>query len=190
MLNPNEVETFFPVRRSLGYSPAFEIVIPPSKEAVLPFAILTNTTAPVHVYTDGSGFENGKGASALLYINDCLSRSLHFYLGMPQENMVYKAEGVGLIMGLHLLNRLSRQLTNPTVLGTDSQAVIKSLNNQLAHSGWYLLDTIHRATERLHEKQDGLINCTDHLQAIKADERQKGKSKGVIDLQVHWVTSP
>jgi ribonuclease HI len=90
-------------------------------------------------------------------------------------------------MGLHLLNRLSRQLTHPTVLGTDSQAIIRSLNNQLAHSGQYLLNAIHQATGRLHEKQDGLINHIERLQTIEAGEQWKGNSKGVINLQIHWV---
>ena len=106
-LNPNEIKIIAPVRRSPGYSPAFEIVIPPLKEAALLFATLTNTTAPVRVYTDDSGFETGTGASALLYINDHLSRSLHFYLGTSQEHTVYKAEGVWMIMGLHLLSGLT-----------------------------------------------------------------------------------
>ena len=123
-LNPKEVETITPVRRSPSYNPAFKIIIPPSKEAALPFALLTNSTAPVRVYTDGSGFENGIGASALLYINNRLARSLQFYLGTPKEHTVDEAEGVGLIMGLHLLSGLSRQLTQPTILGTDSQAVV------------------------------------------------------------------
>ena len=43
-LNPSEVKTISPVRRSPSYNPAFEIIIPPSKEVALPFAILTNTT--------------------------------------------------------------------------------------------------------------------------------------------------
>ena len=85
----------------------------------LPLAVLTNDTVPVHVYRDGSGFEGRIGASALLYINDCLARLLRFYLGTAQEHTVYKAEGVGLILGLHLLHRLTHQLTHPTILGTE-----------------------------------------------------------------------
>ena len=131
-LNPSKVKTIFPVRRSPSYNPAFEIIIPPSREAALPFAILTNTTALVHIYTDGSWFKNGIGALALLYINEAHS---------------LRSGGVGLIMGFHLLNGLSRQLTHPTVLETDSQAVIRSLNNQKVHSGQYLLNAIHQAAK-------------------------------------------
>jgi hypothetical protein len=105
---------------------------------------------PVRIYSDSSGFEGGIGASALLYINNKLARSLRCYLGTPTEHTIYEAEGVGLLMGLHLLNGLSRQLTFPTILGSDSQAAIRALGNQRAHSGQYLLNAIHLAAERLH----------------------------------------
>ena len=169
-LNPNKIKTISPVRRSPGYSPVFEIVILPLKEAALPFAILINTIACKHMYTDSSGFKNIIGASALLYITDHVSGSLCFYLGRCQEHTVYEVEGGGMIMGLHLLSRLSCKLTCPTVLGTDSQVVIRWLNNQLAHLGQYLLNAIHQATKQLHKKQDGLINRTDHLQTIEVGE--------------------
>ena len=126
-LDPKDVKTIFLVRRSPGYNPVFKTVVPPSKEVALPFTILTNESSPVRVYSNGSGFEGGIGASALLYINNCLARSLQFYLSTAQEHTVYEAEGVGLILGLHLLHGLTWQLAHSTVLGTDSQAVIKPL---------------------------------------------------------------
>src|SRR5882762_8017561 len=79
-INPKEVKAIPTVRRSPGYIPAFDLVIPPSKDDALPFAIVTNTMALVHVYSDGSGFEGGIGASALLYINERLVKVLHAHL--------------------------------------------------------------------------------------------------------------
>ena len=109
------------------------------------------------------------------------------YLGTTQEHTVYEAKGVGLLMGLHLLNGLSRQLTHPTVMGTDSQAVIKALKNQSSHLGQYLLDAIHNAAEGLHTKQDGLLNNDARRLAIVDGGRWKGKKRGIIDLQLYWV---
>ena len=86
-------------------------------------------------------------------------------------------------MGLYLLNGLSRRLTHSTVLGMDSQAVIKALQNQCLHSGHYILDAIHHAAEHLHAKQDGLIN----QQTLAEGTLWKGKTKGIVDLQLHWV---
>jgi ribonuclease HI len=163
------------------------MIIPPTKEEALPFAELTNIMAPVRVYSDGSGFEGGIGASALLYINEHLVKTLRAYLGTALEHTVYEAEGVGLVMGLHLLKGLSRQLTQPTVLGTDSQAVIQALGNQNSHAGQYILDAIHKSAEQLHAKQDRLQNRVERSQEIEAGHSWKGRTRGVVDLQIHWV---
>ena len=157
-INLKDIKTITPARRSPGYVPSFKMIIPPSKDVALPLAILTNLTAPVRIYSDGSGFEGRIGASALLYINDRLSKVLRVYLGSARKHTVYEAEGIGIVMGLHLLNGLNRQLTHPTILGTDSQAVIKALGNQQSQPGHYILDAIHHSAERLHTKQDSLIN--------------------------------
>jgi hypothetical protein len=69
----------------------------------LDFANLTNTIVPIRVYSDGSGFEGGIGASVQLFIKDRLAKVLRCYLGTDKEHTVYEAEGVGLAMGLHLL---------------------------------------------------------------------------------------
>ena len=92
--------------------------------------------APVRVYSDGSGFKGGIGASALPYINEQLVKVLRAHLGSSLEHTVYEAEGVGLLMGLHLLNGLSCELTQTTVLGTDIKWSSKRLgikNRMLAN---------------------------------------------------------
>ena len=88
-------------------------------------------------------------------------------IGSALEHRVYKAEGVGLVMGLHLLNGLNHQLTQTTVMGTDSQAVIRALGNRKSHAGQYILDAIHNAAEQLHAKQDRLINREDRAWEIE-----------------------
>jgi hypothetical protein len=74
-----------------------------------------------------------------------------------------------------------------TILGTDSQAVIRALCNQKSHAGQYILDAIHQSAEHLHAKQDRLINSEERLLAIQAGEVWTGRKRGVIDLQIHWV---
>ena len=81
----------------------FNLVIPPSKDAALPLAQLTDSTVPVCIYSDGLVFEGSIGATAILYLKDQLIKMLRYYLRTEQEHTVYKAEGVGLVMGLHLL---------------------------------------------------------------------------------------
>jgi ribonuclease HI len=122
-----------------------------------------------------------------LYVKDHLVKVLCVHLGSSLEHMVYKAEGVGLLLGLHLLNGLSHQLTHTTILGTDSQAVICALCNQKSHARQYILNTIHQSAECLHAKQDWLINSEERLLATQAGEVWTGRKWGVIDLQIHWV---
>ena len=85
-LNPNDIKTISPVRQSPGYNPTFKSVIPPSNEAALPLVNLTNSTVPVQVYSDGSGYEGGIGVAALLYINNHLARIIQVYLGTIKEH--------------------------------------------------------------------------------------------------------
>jgi hypothetical protein len=181
------VETILPVRGSPGYIPAFKTIIPPDKDKVFVMAVITNKLTPVHVYTDGSGFKGGIGAAALLYIRECLVKVLQVHLGSASEHTIYKAEGIDLLLGLHLLKGLSHQLTHATVLGTNNQAVIKALGNQTPHAGQYILDAIHKAAEELNAKQDHLINNEERARAIEARNEWVGRIKGVINLQIHWV---
>ena len=106
-VDPKDVKTILSVRRSLGYTPSFKTVIPATKEEALPFVISTNAMAPIHVYSDGSRFKGGISASALLYIKDHLVKTLQVYLSSASKHIVYEVEGIGLLMGLHLLCRLN-----------------------------------------------------------------------------------
>jgi ribonuclease HI len=186
-LNLKSIEVVVPFRRSPSYSAPFSFSIPASKDEALPLTRLTKTTAPVRIYSDGSGFKGGIGALALLYISDRLVKTLWLYLGTDKEHTVYEAEGVGLAMGLYMLKGLNIKLTHPTVLGSDGQAVIRALDNQRSHSGQYILDNALDLAESLHRKQDGLINHAKRAEVLARGKIWKGRSKGVVDLQVHWV---
>ena len=106
----------------------------------------------------------------LLYINDCLARSLRFYLGTLLEHTIYEAKG----MGLHLL-QVNHQLTHPNILGSDSQAAIRALCNQSMHLGQYILHVIYQAAECLHVKQDRLINRAECQQIMDTGGQWRGK---------------
>ena len=137
------------------------MVIPPNKDEALPLTLLRESVAPVHIYSDGSSFEGIIGILAVLSVKDQLVKILRFYLRCEQEHTIYEAEGVGLAMGLHLLIKLDRRLTCSTVLGLDSQAVIRALDNQHSHPGQYIFNTILQSAEALQRKQDSLINMAE-----------------------------
>ena len=123
----------------------------------------------------------------MLYTGNQLTKTLHFHLGSEDEHTVYEAESVGLLMGLHLLKGLKVQMRSLVILGSDSQALNKALNNQNSHPGQYLIDEIHNSAEQLHSHQDSLINAGEKRAAYRAGRTWKGRIRNVINLQLHWI---
>src|ERR1700691_5832307 len=115
------------------------------------------------------------------------SRPLDIISALASVIQYMKAEGVGVSMGLHLLNSLNRRLNGAVIMGSDSQALIKATENQSPHAGHYILDEIHNAAEKLQAKQDGLLNHEEWAQLTRKGEAWKGHMKGVIDLCLIWV---
>ncbi|KNZ77677.1 hypothetical protein J132_04496 [Termitomyces sp. J132] len=181
------METIEPTRRHPSYRPAFSFHIPPSKETALTAIQRAHDKSRTLVYCDGLGFEGGIGASAVLYIDGEEVTSLRYHLSSAAEHTVYEGEVVGFTLGLHLLSTLNQQLRGPTIMGSDSQAVIKALKNQRPHPAHHLLDKAHSAAEALHRKQGHLIHTTQR-HAVQGTGREKDlHSWGVIKLQVHWA---
>ena len=58
------------------------------------------STHLVQVFCNGSGFAGGIGASAVLFVNNQVTETLHYHLGSDTKHTVYKAEGVGVAMAL------------------------------------------------------------------------------------------
>ena len=79
-INPNKVEKVQPTRRRPNYIPSFSTHITDTKQEALDAAIEYHRS-PISVYSDGSGFENGIGAAAVLYINKIERKTLNTTLG-------------------------------------------------------------------------------------------------------------
>ena len=56
----------------------------------------------IHIYADGSGFEGKAGACVILY-RGTRRKQLQYCLGDLKDHMVFEAEAVGVLLGLHLL---------------------------------------------------------------------------------------
>lgn len=67
-------------------------IISYDKDEALGFTKIVHETTKYKVYTDGSGYEGGTGAAAVLYKNDKTIRSLQLHLGTNTEHTVYKYE--------------------------------------------------------------------------------------------------
>jgi hypothetical protein len=96
-----------------GYTVAFKGFVGNSKEQALEVIKAIECSHLIQVSSNGSGFEGGIGVSAVLYVNNCITKVLHFHLGSKMEHTVYEAEGVGIAMALHMLKTSNRQLSRP-----------------------------------------------------------------------------
>jgi len=149
-IKPTTIETILPTRRRPGHSPAFTTSIPPNKTEALAEATHIHDTTTFTIYCDGSGYEGGIGAAAVLFTNSTETKHLTFHLGSDKEHTVYEGELVGILLALQLIKDLrSRAKRNPPAIGLDNQAAIRGLNNQRPHAAHYLLDSIHDATDTL-----------------------------------------
>ena len=162
-------------------------VISSDKESALTSANENHTQSQYKVYCDGSGFEGGAGASAILYKGNHIIKSLCYHLGPLTEHTVYESELIGLMLTLHLLIGLTCQLLFTVIIGIDNQAAIRSLTNQKSKPVHYLLDKIHNATKWFYQCQDQLQNKTTFQQAQHQQWQLTAKSRNIVDLQIHWV---
>ena len=104
------------------------------------------------VYTDGSGTNKKIGAAAVLMLNDMELKTLQYRLGTETEHTVYEAEITAVILALHLLMQVERNLPRVTIR-VDNQAVLLGLKNQRTKPGHHLLNRVHNALEDFQVKQ-------------------------------------
>jgi ribonuclease HI len=91
----------------------------------------------VHIYTDGSAHNGQVGAAAILKRPGKQRRTLHYHLSTTEEHTVYKAEMVGLLLGLQLI-KMEQAGSVPTVIGADNQAALKAIQSELMHPRQHL----------------------------------------------------
>ena len=186
-LNPKSTETLDPVCQHPNYRSSLKTTIEPNKDLALTKANGIHIRMHYKVYCDGSGFEGDAGTSAVLYKDNCIMKSLCYYLGPLTEHMIYELELVGLLLALHLLPQLTCHLLPSVIIGLDNQVAICSLTNQDSKPAHYLLDAIHDATERLHWCQDWLQYKDPFRWDWQWNQQHITKSNGIVDLQIHWI---
>ena len=100
------------------------------------------------IYTDGSGYKNMVGTSAVLYNDGIEIDSLKYQLGTIQDHTVFEGELVGIILGTQLA---TKHLTLQTSINysIDNQATMGAMQNKTRQPAQYLIDEIHRGTEEL-----------------------------------------
>ena len=106
--------------------------------------------ATLKVYTDVSGQEGKAGTATVFFKGNTLMGMLHYHLGSLEQHITYKAELVGILLGLWLIRR------EPDVdlasLKADSQAAIQALNTHTPRPGSHLLNEIHELSDSLYAR--------------------------------------
>ncbi|KNZ77825.1 hypothetical protein J132_03334 [Termitomyces sp. J132] len=188
-VNPKTIEIVEPVRHCPNYSPSFSTLIAQDKNLASELAAATLATTPVAVYCNGSGFEDGIGTSAVLFVKGVEKQHLCYHLRSKSEHTIYEAEIMGILLALHLLMLLCNQLSALAMISSDSQATIKALVNQCPHPFHYLLNLTHTVVENLHRKQDHLICTSNHHKVLHSKTRWINCTYNIIDLQIHRTPS-
>ena len=134
-----ELETITPTTEDPYYTPRFQTSIQETRE--LSIEQEDSDTADFKVYSDGSGFEGGIGAAAVLYKKGQALpvRQLKAYLGPTSRHNTYEGEAVGGILALWLICITLGTALKRISLYIDNQAIIKASTKPKATSGQYLI---------------------------------------------------
>jgi hypothetical protein len=90
----------------------------------------------IKVYSDGSAQEGKVGAAAILIRPGKETCKLHCHLGSTEHHMVFEAELVGLLLGLHLIKTEKKR--TKYAIGVDNQAAMTAVATPGNRSGHYL----------------------------------------------------
>ena len=138
-------ETILPARRRRDYGMLAHVQIDDDRTTAITNA---NNVRGIAAFTDGSGYEGGIGAAAVLTVNGLELRTLRYRLGSETAHTVYEAEIFAVLLALHLISQVARPISRVTI-GLDNQAVLLGLQNQKPKPSHYLLDKVHDALEDL-----------------------------------------
>jgi len=152
-VHPDEIEKIPLIRKHPHWESAIKTVIPENKDQAE--ARELNNEADIRVYSDGSGYEGGVGAAAVLYRGFRPVKALQYYLGTLDEHTVYKGECVGMMLGLELIRRETGWVLEAT-MGIDNQAAITATGTGKPATGSYIVDKIHASYQKVMERHSWL----------------------------------
>jgi len=138
-LENEDIETIIPAIDDPYRPSRFQTCIQETRE--LSIEQEDNDAADYRVYSDGSGFEGGIGAAAVLYKKGQARpvNQLKAYLGPMTKHNTYEGEAVGGILALWLIHVTIETVLKTISLYVDNQAFIKASVKPKATPGQYLI---------------------------------------------------
>lgn len=109
-------------------------------------------TEVIKVYTNGSSHDGAVGASAILTRRGKLTCTLKLHLGKADEHIIYEAELVGLMLGLHLI-RIEKKSQKSCVIGADNQAVLTVMHSDMTRPGQHIAAEFLRIATHLEKSR-------------------------------------
>ena len=101
-IHPKLTEEILPLRHSPKWEPRVSTLIADSKEDAVRDA--GRAEEDVQIFTDGSGYQGGIGAAAVLRRRGKPERALRYHLGSDKHYTVFNGEQIGMLLGVELLN--------------------------------------------------------------------------------------
>ena len=185
----DNTKTIQPVRQTPKWNAAFKVRIAPTKDQATDEE--SGDSAPVRIFSDGSGIEGNIGAAAVLYRRKNGAETKHvlrYYLGPETRHTVYEAEVAGEIMAQELLYHQTRGFGRHVSMYVDNQASILSTRTISPNLGHYLLDILHAKLDRCKKRFRNLSVTIrwipSHLDIEgneEADRQAKRAAKGDAD---------
>lgn len=184
-INPEKMEKIEAVRRGPRWLSRLSAKIAGNREAAKEEEEKRWKDNKWRIYTDGSGIEGNIGAAAVLYRGEEVIATLRHKLGSEEHHTVYEGEGVGIMLGIHLVDKIKDWRDSPIVIGVDNQAAITASISNKSTPSHYIWDIIHDMMDALHKKRPMIklqLRWTPGHEGLigneKADEEAKKASSG------------
>ena len=146
-LKDAELETIHPAVTLKRLGPRWATQIDKSRED----SILSERAddADYKLFTDGSGQDDGVGASAVLYQKRRVHplATLQVFMGTTEQHNTFEAEVMGAILAIWILHNTPATIGKVVSLYTDNQSLVSTLPHPKATSGQYLLSSLRTAIE-------------------------------------------
>ena len=147
-IHPKDTEEIRAPCHPPKWNPDIEVIIDGNKEEAVKRA--NEAREEIQIFTDGSGYNGGIGAAAVLRRPGRNDKILRYHLGSEKEYTVYNGEQVGMVLGAELLRREGD--VHSAYMGVDNQAAIQAVLSRDSHSGHSLTDmftqVLQQATDR------------------------------------------
>jgi ribonuclease HI len=129
--------------------PRLKMVIAPTREVSIAFE--RNDNADFKVFSDGSGQEEGIGASAVLYRRKFVRpvKEIQVYLGLKSKHNTYEAEATGAILALWIVRNTPETIGKTVSVYIDNQAIVMALTGNGHSSGQHLIRSLKTAANGL-----------------------------------------